>query len=196
VEVPRYPHPATMDPHPQAPSVVAVVVASDPGEWLAETLAALGAQDYPNLSVLVLDAGNGPALPGVMGALAGLVEVDPGWEAAFEAAAGEAMAAVLVDDAEAGRRALSELARGGGVGTVLALGSLPRPPVPAPVIGTEPVRDHVHAARPEVEAALDLLLAAGDRLSRVVDRSEDQPVPAIRFPDEMRPLGPGPRDGA
>jgi GT2 family glycosyltransferase len=48
-----------MDPHPQAPSVVAVVVAFDPGEWLAETLAALGAQDYPNLSVLVLDAGNG-----------------------------------------------------------------------------------------------------------------------------------------
>ncbi|MBV8305629.1 MAG: glycosyltransferase family 2 protein, partial [Acidimicrobiia bacterium] len=46
-----------MDPHPQAPSVVAVVVASDPGEWLEQTLAALGAQDYPNLSVLVLDAG-------------------------------------------------------------------------------------------------------------------------------------------
>ena len=50
-----------MDPHPQAPSVVAVVVASDPGEWLEATLAALGAQDYPNLSVLVLDAGNGRA---------------------------------------------------------------------------------------------------------------------------------------
>ena len=48
-----------MDPHPQAPSVVAVVVAMDPGEWLEETLAALGAQDYPNLSVLVLDAGRG-----------------------------------------------------------------------------------------------------------------------------------------
>ena len=46
-----------MDPHPQAPSVVAVVVACDPGEWLEETLTALGAQDYPNLSLLVLDAG-------------------------------------------------------------------------------------------------------------------------------------------
>ncbi|MBV8981547.1 MAG: glycosyltransferase family 2 protein, partial [Acidimicrobiia bacterium] len=47
-----------MDPQPQAPSVVAVVVASDPGEWLEETLGALGAQDYPNLSVLVVDAGS------------------------------------------------------------------------------------------------------------------------------------------
>src|SRR5438874_1240245 len=55
-EVPYYPRHAAMDPHPQAPSVVAVVVASDPGAWLEETLAALGAQDYPNLSVLVLDA--------------------------------------------------------------------------------------------------------------------------------------------
>src|SRR5438067_1718386 len=52
-----------MDPQPQAPSVVAVVVACDPGEWLEETLAALGEQDYPNLSVLVLDAGtNGDGL--------------------------------------------------------------------------------------------------------------------------------------
>ena len=48
-----------MDPHPQAPSVVAVVVACDPGEWLEATLAALDDQDYPNLSVLVLDAGDG-----------------------------------------------------------------------------------------------------------------------------------------
>src|SRR5437660_4900375 len=46
-----------MDAQPQAPSVVAVVVACDPGEWLTDTLSALGEQDYPNLSVLVLDAG-------------------------------------------------------------------------------------------------------------------------------------------
>jgi GT2 family glycosyltransferase len=38
------------------PAVVAVVVTCDPGPWLEETLAALGAQDYPNLSVLVIDA--------------------------------------------------------------------------------------------------------------------------------------------
>jgi GT2 family glycosyltransferase len=40
----------------RVPPVVAVVVTRDPGPWLEETLAALGAQDYPDLSVLVLDA--------------------------------------------------------------------------------------------------------------------------------------------
>ena len=40
------------------PAVVAVVVARDPGEWFAETLRSLGAQDYPNLAVLVVDAGS------------------------------------------------------------------------------------------------------------------------------------------
>jgi GT2 family glycosyltransferase len=41
----------------EAPPVVAVVVASDPGPWFEECLAALGGQDYPNLSVLVVDSG-------------------------------------------------------------------------------------------------------------------------------------------
>src|SRR4051794_18799124 len=47
-----------MDEQPSggAPPVVAVVVTRDPGPWLEETLAALGSQDYPNLSVLVIDA--------------------------------------------------------------------------------------------------------------------------------------------
>ncbi len=39
----------------QAPPVVAVVVASDPGPWFEECLAAIGEQDYPHLSVLVVD---------------------------------------------------------------------------------------------------------------------------------------------
>lgn len=38
------------------PAVVAVVVTSNPGPWLEEALSALGEQDYPNLSVLVIDA--------------------------------------------------------------------------------------------------------------------------------------------
>ena len=41
------------------------------------------------------------------------------------------------------------------------------------------------------QPGLDLMLAVGDRLSRVVDRSDDEPVPALRFPDDVRPLGPG-----
>ena len=47
-----------MDEQPSggAPPVVAVVVTRDPGPWLEEALAALGSQDYPNLSILVVDA--------------------------------------------------------------------------------------------------------------------------------------------
>jgi GT2 family glycosyltransferase len=41
-----------------APPVVAVVVTKDPGPWLEESLAALGASDYPAVTVLVLDAGS------------------------------------------------------------------------------------------------------------------------------------------
>src|SRR6202161_1274132 len=40
-----------------APPVVAVIVTCDPGPWFAEMLRAFAAQEYPELSVLVLDAG-------------------------------------------------------------------------------------------------------------------------------------------
>ena len=39
-----------------APPVVAVIVTCDPGPWFEETLRSFAAQDYPELSVLVLDA--------------------------------------------------------------------------------------------------------------------------------------------
>jgi GT2 family glycosyltransferase len=42
-------------PDEEAPPVVAVVVACDPGPWFEECLDAIGSQDYPNLSVLVVD---------------------------------------------------------------------------------------------------------------------------------------------
>ncbi|MEO6121927.1 MAG: glycosyltransferase family 2 protein, partial [Acidimicrobiales bacterium] len=47
-----------MDSAEQVPPVVAVVVTSDSGPWLEETLAALAAQSYRNLSVLVVDSGS------------------------------------------------------------------------------------------------------------------------------------------
>jgi GT2 family glycosyltransferase len=50
--------PEQADPSVVAPPVVAVVVTSDPGPWLEPTLRALGRQDYPNFSVLVVDAGS------------------------------------------------------------------------------------------------------------------------------------------
>ncbi len=42
----------------RAPAVVAVVATRDPGPWFDETLAALAAQDYQELSVLVLVSGS------------------------------------------------------------------------------------------------------------------------------------------
>src|SRR4051794_41023918 len=45
-----------MEPQPSAPPVVAVVVPCDPGFLLGETLSSLRAHDYPDLSVLVIDA--------------------------------------------------------------------------------------------------------------------------------------------
>ena len=57
------PAPPSQTPNPErpsgtvaAPAVVAVVVTHDAGPWFEETLASLAASDYPNLSVLVIDA--------------------------------------------------------------------------------------------------------------------------------------------
>jgi GT2 family glycosyltransferase len=47
-----------MDRPPAVPPVVVVVVAREPGPWFEETLSSFGNQDYPNLSVLVIDAGS------------------------------------------------------------------------------------------------------------------------------------------
>lgn len=40
----------------EAPAVVLVMVTHDPGDWLEETLSSIDAQNYPNLSVLIIDA--------------------------------------------------------------------------------------------------------------------------------------------
>ena len=43
-------------PRPVAPTVLAVVVAHEPGDWFVETLESLRLQDYPSLSTAVIDA--------------------------------------------------------------------------------------------------------------------------------------------
>lgn len=50
------------------PSVLAVVVAHAPGPWFAETLESLARQDYPRLSVVVVDAA-GVDLAGLVGSI-------------------------------------------------------------------------------------------------------------------------------
>lgn len=70
-----------------APPVVAVVVTHDPGPWLEECLGSIGAQDYPNLSVLVIDAASRvDPLPRIASALPDAfvrhLDTNPGYGAA------------------------------------------------------------------------------------------------------------------
>ena len=103
-------------------------------------------------------------LDGVLGTLLDLVDVDAGWAEAFEAAAGEALGAVVVADLDAGRRALSALEAGDHRGAVLALGarSATSGPGEATAGVGEPVRRHVRSAAGAgaASAAIDALLDA------------------------------------
>ena len=107
---------------------------------------------------------------GVRGTLLELVDIDPGWEAAAEAACGEALAAVVVDSVDAGRRALAVLASGDVPGAVLAVGALggrggPGTLVSRPVVPPigEPVLRHVRPRRPDVGPLLESLLGVAAR---------------------------------
>ena len=104
---------------------------------------------------------------GVVGTLLDLVEVDSGWEEAFEAAAGASLAAVVVSGSEPARSALARLRQGGATGAVLALtdsaarrSELSGAATPE---GTESIRSHVRPrtggrSYPGLDAVLDTLL--------------------------------------
>jgi len=82
-------------PEEQAPPVVAVVVARDPGPWFEECLEALGAQDYPNLDVLVVDAASHEELTARVAAVLPRAFILRQSESrGFSAAANEALVAV------------------------------------------------------------------------------------------------------
>jgi chromosome segregation protein len=106
----------------------------------------------------------------VVGSLVDLVEIDEGWEAAFEAAAGAGVATVVVDGRASAQEALATLRAQGVTGAVLA----PRatgntaPPLPA---HAEPVRAHVRARHGEsvAESVLNALVGRAVR----VDAWED-----------------------
>ncbi|MEO6121630.1 MAG: AAA family ATPase, partial [Acidimicrobiales bacterium] len=105
-------------------------------------------------------------LSGVVGVLRDLVEIDDGWDLAFEAAAGDALAALVVDGPTVARDALARLrqAEGGRGGAVLALDVAAAPASlaldAAAAVGAEPVRAHVRSDRhPGVARLLDGLLA-------------------------------------
>ena len=111
---------------------------------------------------------------GVVGSLVDLVEIDPGWEAAFEAAAGAGVAAVVVDGRRSAQAALSTLRERGVTGAVLAPrqnanghaavasadSSLP------PGSSAQPVRRHVRARQggAVAESVLDTLVGRSVRV--------------------------------
>ncbi|MGA2472845.1 MAG: chromosome segregation protein SMC [Acidimicrobiales bacterium] len=110
---------------------------------------------------------------GVVGSLVDLVEIDDGWDAAFEAAAGAGVAAVVVDGRRSAQAALATLRERGVTGAVLAprhaggtgaaaatADSLP------PGSSAEPVRAHVRARRggTVAESVLDTLVGRAVRV--------------------------------
>ena len=95
-------------------------------------------------------------IEGVLGTLLEVVEVDRGWEAAFEAAAGEAIAAVIATDTEVAMRAIATLEADSVSGAVLALGGS-APPAPTPLVG-DPLRPRVRSSVAGVDQLLDALI--------------------------------------
>ena len=99
-------------------------------------------------------------VPGVLGTLLDLVRVDDGWEVAFEAALGDAILSVLVDNPGSARAALRHLASGNATGAVLALSAFSGSVSAAVPSGTAAVRAHVTGRDARVDALLDVLLAS------------------------------------
>ena len=106
-------------------------------------------------------------LDGVVGTLLELVEIDVGWEAATEAAMGEALLAVVVANPNAARRALESLRSSKTSGAVIALGAAAvatsTPPIGEPIRAH--VRAHAHGHSAEVETLLDTLLGGAVRVT-------------------------------
>jgi chromosome segregation protein len=145
---------------------------------------------------LALDAAHARAgaerladVDGVVGTLLDLVEIEPGWEHAVEAALGEALSAVIVDGHDSARRALTLLRESSTSGAVLAIG--PRRPASRPPEVGEPVRPNVRSGRPGVAPLLDALIGGAVRVSDPVAALEA----ALVHPEAVVVTGEGDRFG-
>jgi chromosome segregation protein len=130
---------------------------------------------------------------GVVGSLVDLVEIDAGWEAAFDAAAGASVAAVVVQGREAAREALARLHRNRTTGALLAAGAAaPRERAADLPPGALPVRPHVRLRRPagpDVDAVLDTLLGRAVRVDgweAALDLALERPELVVVTPDGDR----------
>jgi chromosome segregation protein len=102
------------------------------------------------------------AVEGVLGTLLDVVEIDAGWQAAVEAALGEALTAVVVDSPASAQRALAALRDSDTSGAVLAAG-VPADRVHTPEVG-EPVLPHVRSERPGLSDLLESLVGGAVRV--------------------------------
>ncbi len=133
---------------------------------------------------------------GVVGTLLELIRIEPGWEAAVEAALGEALAAVVATDVDAATRAQQALQESSTAGAVLAHGVNPRfVALSASRIehgAGQAVRPHVSADREDVGRLLDVLLATATRVAGVSEAIEA----AVRDPSAVIVTDDGDRFGA
>ena len=102
----------------------------------------------------------------MVGSLLDLVEIDDGWEAAFEAAAGAGVAAVVVDGRQSAHQALATLRERGVTGAVLAPRAGTDVAASVPGSRAESVRRHVRARHGEAvaESVLDALIGHAVRV--------------------------------
>jgi len=128
-------------------------------------------------------------IDGVLGTLLDLIEIDAGWEPAVEAALGESLTAVVVDDPTAGRRALDALRSSDTSGAVIALGTRPAA-LAAPSMG-DAVRPHASSRRSEVDALLDGLLGSAVRIDEISEALDT----AMQHPEAVVVTGAGDRFG-
>ena len=143
---------------------------------------------------------------GVIGSLVDLVEIDPGWEAAFDAAAGAAVSAVVVSGRDAAHAALARLHDRGATGALLPTGAAIRPvgsgAVPGDLprdlpVGARPLRPHVRLRRPigsDVDDVLDALVGRAVRVEdweAALDLALDRPDLLVVTPDGDRFSGAG-----
>ena len=118
-----------------------------------------------------------------------LIEIDEGWEPVVEAALGESLTAVVVDDPTAGRRALDALRSSDTNGAVIALGARPAAPA-TPSVG-DTVRPHTRSQRPGVNDLLDGLLGSAVRIDDLSDAIDA----AMQHPEAVVVTGGGDRFG-
>jgi chromosome segregation protein len=135
-------------------------------------------------------------VPGVVGLLAELLDIDPGAEVAVEAALGEAMQAVVVDGGDAARAALDRMATGDAGALLLVLqASASTASQLAPPAGTKRVREFVRATNPRLDGALHAMLnqtVLVDDVRRAVDVALEHPGLVAVTPSGERVGGAGP----